>query len=88
MLHAEATDEMPSAQVWKQFSDAVRVSNGMGFTSGDIFISPPLIEEHGIHDGQTVSGTAVLSFNKKRQNWGWKAISLVLEGAILRTSLT
>ena len=88
VLYAEATDEMPSAQVWKQFSDAVRVSNGMGFTSGDIFISPPLIEEHGIHDGQTVSGTAVLSFNKKRQNWGWKAISLVLEGAILRTSLT
>ena len=88
VLHAEATDEMPSAQVWKQFNDQVRVSNGMGFTRGDVFIPPPLVAEHHIQDGQSVSGAAILNFNKKRQNWGWKAISLVLEGAALPTSLT
>jgi hypothetical protein len=86
VLHAEATDEMPSAQVRKQFNDEVRVSNGMGFTLGDVFIPPPLVAEHHIRDGQSVSGVAVLNFNRRRQNWGWKAISLVLEGAALPTS--
>ncbi len=76
VLHAEATGDMPSAQVWKQFNEEVRVSNGMGFTLGDVFIPPPLVAEHHIQDGQSVSGAAILNFNKKRQNWGWKAISL------------
>lgn len=88
VLHAEATDEIPSPQVWKQFSDSIRVSNGMGFTMGDIFIPAPLVADHQIHDGQTIAGAAVLCFNKKRQNWGWKAISLVTETAVVPTSLT
>jgi hypothetical protein len=48
----------------------------MGFTLSDIFIPPPFVEQYRIRDGQTISGAAVLSFNKKRQEWGWKAISL------------
>jgi hypothetical protein len=81
VLHAEATDEMPSTQVLKQFSEEVRISSGMGFTPTDTFIPPPFVVEHRIQDGQTVSGIAILNFNKKRQSWGWKAISLVLEMA-------
>lgn len=77
VLHAEPTDKMPSTLVRKDFSEEVRLSNGMGFTASDIFISPPLVDEYQIHDGQKVSGTAILNFNKKRQTWGWKAILLV-----------
>lgn len=88
ILHAEATDKIPSTEVWKQFSDSTRISNGMGFTLGDIFIPPPLVADHQIHDGQKVAGAAILCFNKKRQNWGWKAISLVSETAVVPTSLT
>ena len=60
----------------KQFSEEVRVSNGMGFTASEIFIPPPMLSVHRIEDGQTVAGTAVKSFNKKRGNWGWKALSI------------
>ncbi len=60
----------------KQFSEEVRVSNGMGFTASEIFIPPPMLSLHRIEDGQPVTGTAVKSFNKKRGNWGWKAISI------------
>lgn len=60
----------------KQFSEEVRVSNGMGFTESEIFIPPPMLSMHRIEDGQTVAGTAVKSFNKKRGNWGWKALSI------------
>lgn len=71
---AHATDSQPGEWVKKVFSEEVRVSNGMGFTESDIFVSPPLVEEHRIEDGQKVSGTAVLNYNKKRSCWGWKAI--------------
>lgn len=76
VLHAEATAEIPSPQVWKEFREEVRLSNGMGFTDNDIFIPKPLVVEYQILDGQKISGTAILNFNKKRQSWGWKAIGL------------
>lgn len=76
VLHAVGTDKVPSTQVKKQFCEAVCVSNGMGFTENDIFISPPLINERQLQDGQEISGIALLNYNKKRSNWGWKAISI------------
>jgi hypothetical protein len=60
----------------KPFSDDIREENGMGFTDDGIFIPPPLIREHSISDGDFVSGHAVLNYNKKRSEWGWKAISI------------
>lgn len=77
VLDAVATDKLPSTQVKKEFCEEVRVSNGMGFTESDIFISPPLVTECQISDGQKRSGTAVLNYNKKRASWGWKAIEIV-----------
>ncbi len=76
VLHAVATDQVASTLVKKQFCEEVRVSDGMGFTESDIFISPPLVNEYQIKDGQKISGAAVLNYNKKRSSWGWKAISI------------
>ena len=76
VLHAEATHERPAPQVRKEFNEAVRLSNGMGFTNSDIFIPPPLVVECPLLDGQKVAGTAILNFNKKHRSWGWKAIAL------------
>ena len=52
------------------------MSNGLGFTGNDIFIDRPLIEGFGIEDGGSVSGHAVINFNKKRSTWGWKALTI------------
>lgn len=73
-----ATDKQPDSHIKKPFCEEVRISNGMGFTESDIFVSPKLVARHGIEGGQTISGTAVLNFNKKHRNWGWKAVSLTL----------
>jgi tetratricopeptide (TPR) repeat protein len=73
---AWASEKQPSEHVMKQFCEEVRLSNGMGFTTSDIFIAPPLVAEHQIEDSQKISGTALISFNKKRGNWGWRAISI------------
>lgn len=76
VLRAKASDKLPSELVKKCFSEEVRISNGMGFTESDVFIPPPLVTKHRIEDGHRVSGTSVLSFNKKRGTWGWRAVSI------------
>jgi tetratricopeptide (TPR) repeat protein len=73
---AKPSEKQPSERVKKRFCEKVKVSDGMGFTENEIFVPPPLISRHRLDDGQTVSGTAVLSFNKKHGNWGWRAISI------------
>ena len=76
IVWASKTDQLPSASVRKTFQETVRIEAGMGFTQGDIFVPPPLVSRHRIQHGEMVVGTAVLSFNKKRSTWGWKAVSL------------
>jgi hypothetical protein len=73
---ANVSDKQPSSDIRKQFCEEVRVSNGMGFTVNDVFVAPPLVSRYQLEDGHQVSGTAVLSFNKKRGNWGWRAVSI------------
>ncbi|EHN69884.1 DUF7017 domain-containing protein [Aliivibrio fischeri] len=76
VLSVKPTDKAPSSLVYKDFSCSVRSSNGMGFTDDNIFIAPPLMEQHGVNDGVLVKGTAVLNYNKKKMSWGWKALKL------------
>lgn len=68
------TDKLAPESLLKSFESDVQEENGMGFTDEGIFISPSLMTEHGVQDGDKVSGTAILSYNKKRFKWGWKAI--------------
>lgn len=75
-LLAQATDEKPSELLKKSFSELVRVSNGMGFTSSEIFLPPNLLAKHRIEHDQKLSGIAVLNYNTKRSCWGWKAVSI------------
>ena len=76
VLQATTTHKQPGEHVKKSFCEEVRVTNGMGFTESDIFIAPPLTAKYQIADGQKISGTALMSYNKKRSFWGWKAISI------------
>lgn len=75
-LTAQKTNEPIPDSLLKTFEDVVRESNGMGFTDKGIFIPPPLVRYFNIKDGDTVSGKAVLNYDKKRFEWGWKAISV------------
>nr|ALF35177.1 Hypothetical protein ICEValHN437_089 [Vibrio alginolyticus] len=76
LTSSRTTKPIPSS-ILKPFSDDVREENGMGFTDDGIFIPPPLIRENSINDGDFVTGYAVLNYNKKRSEWGWKAISIL-----------
>lgn len=73
LLLANASDKQPGSDI-KKFSESVRVSNNMGFTESGVFISPTLVSRHQLQDGGRISGRAVMSFDKKKSNWGWKAV--------------
>ena len=75
LTSSKTTKSIPSS-ILKSFSDDVREENGMGFTDEGIFIPPSLIRQNNISDGDFVTGQAILNYNKKRSEWGWKAISI------------
>lgn len=70
------TEEELNQTISKQFTNSVRVSNGLAFTDNDIFIDKDLVREYNINDDDQITGLAVINYNKKRARWGWKAITV------------
>ena len=58
----------------KPFQSVVREEKGMGFTDDGIFIPPPLMQSHHITDLDQITGKAILNYNNKRSEWGWRAL--------------
>ncbi|MEQ3665658.1 hypothetical protein [Olleya sp.] len=50
-------------------------NNNFGFIQ-DVFITPDLISNNHLKNGDIVNATTILSFNKKRNEWGWKAFKI------------
>ena len=77
ILSAKKADSNASSDAMKDFEGTIKVISpqNFGFIE-DIFIEPKIIEESKLTDGQTVKGRAILSFNKKKNDWGWKAIEI------------
>lgn len=76
VLTATKTNQPIPESLLKSFNDSVRQENGMGFTNDGIFIPPPLVSSNNIKNTDFVAGKAILNYNKKRSEWGWKAISI------------
>lgn len=76
VLSVEPTEKTPSSFVYKDFSCSVRESNGMGFTDDNIFVPPIFMTNHNVAGGDTVTGTAILNYNKKKSQWGWKVLKV------------
>ncbi len=77
VLSAKKSNLPAPQSLRKEFLEPIRVSDtGLGFTSTDIFITPNLVTMHHLRNDDLVEGVALLSFNKKRGEWGWKAVSV------------
>lgn len=53
----------------------IKPGNSFGFVDS-IFVEPRLIDQNKLINGQQIKGKAILSFNKKKNEWGWKAIAI------------
>ena len=61
----------------KEYEDSLKVISPQNFGfADDVFIEPKLIKDNNLSDGQSLTGIAILSFNKKKKEWGWKALSV------------
>jgi len=77
ILTAKKADSNSTSEAIKNFHGKLKVISPQNFgVMEDVFIEPKIIEEKKLTDGQTVNGRAILSLNKKKNEWGWKAILL------------
>jgi hypothetical protein len=76
-LSVKPTKKLPSDKVFKAFSGPLRRVNGKDFGFvGDVFLSPTLLKTVTETSEETVSGEALLSFDKVKQAYAWKALQL------------
>lgn len=77
ILTAKKADSNTKSDAIKDFEGPLKVISpqNFGFIE-DIFIEPKIIGESKLTDGQQIKGRAILSFNKKKNEWGWKAIEI------------
>lgn len=71
-LPADAT-----SQAIKEFQGELKIidQQNFGFV-GDIFVEPKLIKANHFNHMEAVSGKAILTLNKRKNQWGWKAITI------------
>jgi hypothetical protein len=77
VLTAKSAESNLMTEAIKNFDGPLKVISpqNFGFIE-DIFVEPRIIQENKLTDGQSLKGKAILSFNKKKNEWGWKAIEL------------
>lgn len=63
----------------KSFLGKISITNknGFGFVD-DIFIYPVLVKKFSLLNEQEISGMAILSYDKKKDSWGWKAFKIIV----------
>lgn len=77
ILTAKKSEPNLTLSAIKDFEGTLKVisPHNFGFLE-DIFIEPRIIQGSKLTDGQTIKGRAILSFNKKKDEWGWKAVEI------------
>jgi hypothetical protein len=75
VLIAEKADPEDVSDAVRNFEGVIKIREGsdFGFVE-DIFIDPGNIKRNQWVTNQTINGKAILSFNKKKGQWGWKMV--------------
>jgi len=77
VITLEKTDQEASDEILRSFKGIIKINDNMPFGHvEDIFIEPRLVKDHQLLNGMEISGVALISYNKKKEKWGWKAIKV------------
>lgn len=77
ILSARKADSNVTSQAIKDYQGSLEVIPPYNFGfADDVFIESKFIQHNNLSDGQTLSGKAILSFNKKKKEWGWKGLTV------------
>lgn len=77
ILSAKKTNSDVKCEAIKDFKGSIRMnpSSGFGFVD-DVYIDEKSLKEKSIINSQTIQGKAIMSFNKKKNEWGWKSFQI------------
>ena len=77
VLTAKKMDGNYQCAAMKNFQGTIHIKGPVhfGFVE-NVFVEPKLILQKNIVQDQHIQGKAILSFNKKKNEWGWKAIQI------------
>jgi len=75
VLSLRTADPEEVSDAVRNFEGVIKIKEGsdFGFVE-DIFIDPGNIKRNQWVTNQTINGKAILSFNKKKGQWGWKMV--------------
>ena len=75
VLTLKPTSQPATDEIIKDFKGELQILEGQAFGFVDnIFIDPDTVKKLRLSNGQQINGQAMLSFNKKKNEWGWKGI--------------
>ncbi|WP_041604996.1 hypothetical protein [Histophilus somni] len=75
--HIEKIEKSAPNDLLKCFDEQIRENNGIAFTEeSDIFIPSDIVKNFELSDGDWVFGIAIKNYNKKKKEWGWKAVKI------------
>lgn len=77
LLSAKILKEKYLEGILKHFAGEVIIptNKAFGFVDG-MFITPDVCSRYNLINGDWVTGKAMISYNKKKEDWGWKVISI------------
>ena len=77
VLTAKQAEPNTPTDAIKNIEGVIKVipPRNFGFVE-DVFVDPQLIINHNLKDSESVECKALLSYNKKKKEWGWKAIEI------------
>lgn len=77
LLSAKKLNEKYLEGILKHFAgEVVKPTNkAFGFVDG-MFITPDVCDQYNLRDGEHVTGKAMIAYNNKKDEWGWKVISI------------
>jgi hypothetical protein len=71
------SNQSPSKEILKPIEGILTINdnNSFGFLQG-AFVPPPIVQKYSLRNGQKLIAKAIMSYNNKHKNWGWKIISI------------
>lgn len=71
------SEELAPASLLRQFEGVFHRAPGQAFGFvDDVFITPALVASAGLTEAQPVRGTAVRTWDRQKERWGWRASRL------------
>jgi len=77
LLSFDITEKHPDTSLYREVSATFRMDEGRDFGLADnAYVSPKLIQEHNLHDGDILDINIISEINPRRRGQSWRVIGL------------